>query len=63
MADIKAKVDGKNLVITIPFNAKGKASKSGKSMVHASTNGNVTTDLEVGGKMLTIGLNAYTSAD
>lgn len=62
MADVKAELskDGKSLIITMPFDKKGSISKSGKSRVHASTNGNKDSDLEVDGKPLTIGLNAYT---
>lgn len=65
MADVKATLskDEKTLILEIPFNKKGKLSKSEKSMVHASTNGNVEADLEVGGKPLTVGINAYTKKD
>jgi hypothetical protein len=59
---MKAEIKGKNLVITIPFDETGTKSGSGKSLVHATTRGNAKTDVEVGGKPLTIGLNAYTSA-
>ena len=34
-------------------------SKSGKTMVVASTNGNITTTAQVDGKAVVIGLNAY----
>ena len=51
--------DGK-LVITINADITNpRPSKSGKSRVVASTNGNVTTTVLVQGKPLTIGLNAY----
>lgn len=65
MADVKATLskDEKTLILEIPFSKKGKESKSGKSLVHASTNGNVEADLEVGGKTLTVGINAYTKKD
>ena len=38
-----------------------KPSASGKTLVVASTRGNMKTELTVNGKPLTIGLNAYTS--
>jgi len=57
---MKAEIKGSDLVITIPFNKKGVASGSGKSMVHATTSGNKVTELEVNGKLLVLGLNAYT---
>ncbi|NBJ14824.1 MAG: hypothetical protein FNP40_04475 [Dehalobacter sp. 4CP] len=34
-------------------------SSSGKTLVVASTRGNVVTDVEIDGKPVTIGLNAY----
>lgn len=52
---------GDNLVITIP--TKEEISKSGKSIVIASSNGNVTTDLKVKGKLLVVGVNAYIKKD
>lgn len=36
-----------------------KPSSSGKTLVVASTRGNVVTEAEVDGKPITIGLNAY----
>lgn len=49
-----------NLVITLPFNKAGERSASGKSLTHASTKGNKATELDVNGKKLVIGVNAYT---
>lgn len=57
------KVEGKNLVITIPFSEKGSTSSSGKSQVHATTSGNKDAGIKVGGKSLIIGLNAYTKKE
>lgn len=51
--------DGKQLVITIDYDAKGNPSASGKSMVHSSTNGN--TAVAIDGKVLKIGVNAFTA--
>ncbi|MBS1722469.1 MAG: hypothetical protein JSS66_05620 [Armatimonadetes bacterium] len=50
----------KMLNIAIPLDEAGRPSTSGKTKVHASTNGNVKTDVTIGGQPLTIGLNAYT---
>lgn len=55
------KITGKNLVITIPLDEAPKPSGSGKSLIVASTRGNLKTDLKVGGKELTISVNAYTA--
>lgn len=57
---MKVEIVKNNLVITIPFDKKGSQSASGKSLVHATTSGNKTTEVEVDGKPLVIGLNAYT---
>lgn len=55
-----AKIDGKNLVITIPLNETPVASASGKTLVVASTHGNqVMQGVLVNGKPVTVGLNAY----
>lgn len=54
-----AKIEGKNLVITIPLQ-EPRPSASGKTTVHATTGGNIVTTAMVNGKPLIIGLNAYT---
>lgn len=54
-------VKGGVLVITLPFDEKGRSSKSGKTNVHASTNGNIPSSVIVNGKVLVVGVNAYTS--
>lgn len=38
-------------------------SKSGKSLIVASTRGNQTTDVQVDGKPLVVSVNAYVSAE
>jgi hypothetical protein len=67
MGDVKASIkkdgDKKVLVLELPWSAKGTPSKSGKSNVHASTGGNQTTELDVDGKKLVVGINAYTKLD
>ena len=59
---MKVEIKGNNLVITIPLDKAGRPSKSGKTLVHASTHGNVKAGIDVDGRPLTIGLNAYTPA-
>jgi hypothetical protein len=57
--EIKVEKIGDNMVITIPTKNPPRPSASGKSLVVASTNGNVVTDLMVNGKPVIVGLNAY----
>lgn len=57
---MKVEVKGNDLVITLPFNKTGNDSKSGKTKVHATTNGNQASTVEVNGKQLIVGVNAYT---
>lgn len=58
----KLSADGKTLVIEIEIDKAGAPSASGKTRVHASTHGNVQAGIQINGKPLVIGLNAYTSA-
>jgi len=51
-------IEGKELVIRIPMQ-EPRPSSSGKTLVVASTNGNKTTDVQVQGQPVIIGLNAY----
>jgi hypothetical protein len=56
---MNAKIEGSNLVITLPLQ-NPRPSASGKTLVVASTGGNVTTNsATIQGKPLTIGVNAY----
>ena len=52
------KTENGKLVIVIDLQ-EPTPSASGKTLVVASTHGNVTTDCVVNGKPLVIGLNAY----
>lgn len=52
-------IENKELVIRIPVETPPKPSKSGKSLIVASTGGNVVTAVIVDGKPLTVGLNCY----
>lgn len=56
----EVKIQGNKLMIVMDFDEAGTPSASGKTMVHASTRGNMTTTAMVNGKPLTIGVNAYT---
>ena len=55
---MKAEIKDGNLIITIPLDTP-KPSASGKTLVVASTRGNVATAAQVNDKPVTIGLNAY----
>lgn len=56
------KIDGVDtLIITIPMQ-KPTASQSGKTLVVASTHGNQGTTVQVDGKPVILGLNAYIKA-
>jgi len=55
---MKVTIEGKELVIRIPMQ-EPRPSASGKTLVVASTNGNKTTEVQVQGQPVVIGLNAY----
>lgn len=55
---LEAKIVGKNLVLTIPLE-NPTPSASGKTLVVASSRGNVETEVKIDGKPVTVGLNAY----
>ena len=55
---MKVTIENKELVIRIPMQ-EPRPSSSGKTLVVASTNGNKTTDVQVQGQNVIIGLNAY----
>lgn len=57
---MKARIENGKLIIEIEFSESGHPSASGKTLVHASTRGNQVTEVEVNGKALVVGLNAYT---
>jgi hypothetical protein len=52
-------IEGDELVIRIPLLAQPTKSKSGKTILVASSGGNVVTEATVNGKPITVGLNAY----
>ncbi len=55
---MKAAIENDELVIRIPLE-KPKPSSSGKTLIVASTGGNMVTDIEINGKPVYVGLNAY----
>lgn len=57
MLNVTAKVVGSKLVIEVDCSKSGVPSKSGKSEVIASTQGNQA--FNVAGKQVSVGLNAY----
>lgn len=57
---VTAKVEGGNLILTLPIIKGGRPSKSGKTTVFATTNGNQPTTVTIDGKPLIVGVNAYT---
>ncbi len=56
---MKARIENGVLYIEIELNKEPVPSSSGKTLVVASTRGNIATEVMVDGKPLTIGLNAY----
>lgn len=55
---MKVSVENNELVIRMPMGSP-VPSATGKTLVVASTRGNIKTDLLIQGKPVTIGLNAY----
>lgn len=55
-------IEGNELVIRMPLTTP-RPSASGKTLVVATSGGNVRTMAEVNGKPVTIGINAYVSKD
>jgi hypothetical protein len=60
--DLTVNRDGDVLVIRIPI-AQATPSASGKTLVVASTRGNQKTGLQIDGKDLYVGVNAYVYAE
>ena len=56
---MKVEIKGNKLVIEIDMETPPVRSASGKTMVVASSRGNVVTTAMVNNKPVTIGLNAY----
>lgn len=56
---MKVTIENNELVIRIEMENPPQPSASGKTLVVASSRGNVTTSAQVQGKPVVIGLNAY----
>ena len=57
---MKVTIDEERKTMTIIIDLQTpQASKSGKTLVVASTHGNITTGEKINGKEVTIGVNAY----
>jgi hypothetical protein len=56
---LTATIDDGYLVIKVPLNPTPTRSATGKTLVVASSHGNKQTDLEVEGKAVFVGVNAY----
>lgn len=59
METMNAKIENGELIVRIPVNDPPRPSKSGESLIVATSGGNQSTSLIVDGKPVTIGLNAY----
>lgn len=58
--EMEVEVKEKELVIRIPRELPPKPSKkTGKTLVVATSHGNIPTTAKVDGKVLTVGVNAY----
>ena len=55
---MEVKIENGKLIISIDMQAP-TPSASGKTLVVATTHGNVTTDCVIDGKPVVVGLNAY----
>lgn len=56
---MKATIENGELVLRIAVNDPPRPSKSGKTLIVATSGGNVATTAEVNGKPVVVGLNAY----
>lgn len=59
---LTASIEDGFLIVKIPLNPAPVRSSSGKTLVVASTHGNKQTEVEVDGKPLILGVNAYVYA-
>jgi len=59
MISLTASIEGEYLVIRVPLNAKPTPSATGKTLVVASSHGNKQTEVEIEGKPVFVGVNAY----
>lgn len=55
---MNARVEGSELVISIPLEKELRPSSTGKTLIVASTNGFAATDAVIGGKPVSVSVNA-----
>lgn len=58
---MKVTVENNMLVIRLPLQTP-TASSTGKTLIVATSGGNKATDIQIGGKPVTVGVNAYIKA-
>lgn len=58
---MKVEIQGKKMIVTVDLETP-RLSASGKTLVVASSRGNVTTSAVIDGKPVTVGFNAYIKA-
>jgi hypothetical protein len=56
---LTASIEGEFLVIRVPLNSHPTLSASGKTLVVATSHGNKQTEIEIQGKPVFVGVNAY----
>ena len=56
---LTASIEDGYLVIRVPMNPTPTRSATGKTLVVASSHGNKETELEIEGKAVFVGINAY----
>lgn len=54
-----ARIEGTKLIVEIELNQQPETSKTGKTLVVASSHGNKPTQAKINGKNIVVGLNAY----
>jgi hypothetical protein len=54
-----ARIEGNKLIVEIELNQQPETSKTGKTLVVASSHGNKPTAAKINGKNVVVGLNAY----
>ena len=56
---MKTEIKDKQLILTLDLQTPVPSKKSGKTLIVASSHGNVPTDAMIEGKQLYVGVNAY----
>ena len=54
-----ARIEGNYLIISVPLQSPTPSKSSGKTLLVASSHGNVPTSAIINGKPVIVGLNAY----